>query len=145
MPRLAQGWLGAIVEGVISRTVADSAVDARPDLSRPDPLAWYNAPAPARPFAGEIDTPPGTLRIGLMAAGARSGSRPTRPARAAARAAAALLEELGHSVEEVEVPTFSEELVPPFILLTQGGLADYEGVDWSAVEPHIAHQRARRR
>ena len=23
----------------------------------------------------------------------------------------------------------------------QGGLADYEGVDWSAVEPHIAHQR----
>jgi amidase len=32
-------------------------------------------------------------------------------------------------------------MVPPFIALTQGGLADYEGVDWSAVEPHIAHQR----
>jgi amidase len=26
-------------------------------------------------------------------------------------------------------------------VLTQGGLADYEGVDWSATEPHIAHQR----
>ena len=39
------------------------------------------------------------------------------------------------------MPTISEELVPPFIVLTQGGLADYEGVDWSAVEPHIAHQR----
>jgi amidase len=32
-------------------------------------------------------------------------------------------------------------MVPPFIALTQGGLADYEGVDWSATEPHIQHQR----
>ena len=60
---------------------------------------------------------------------------------AAARAAGELLAELGHAVEEVEVPTISEEMVPPFIALTQGGLADYDGVDWSAVEPHIAHQR----
>ena len=59
----------------------------------------------------------------------------------AARSAAAALEELGHAVEEVEVPTISEEMVPPFIALTQGGLADYEGIDWSAVEPHVAHQR----
>jgi amidase len=68
---------------------------------------------------------------------------PTDPACVAAtRAAAATLEGLGHLVEEVEVPTISEEMVPPFIALTQGGLADYEGVDWSKVEPHIAHQRA---
>ena len=60
---------------------------------------------------------------------------------AAARAAAALLEELGHAVEEVEVPTISEEMMPPFIVLTQAGLADYEGVDWSATEPHIQHTR----
>jgi amidase len=60
---------------------------------------------------------------------------------AGARAAAHTLEGLGHSVSEVEVPTISEEMVPPFIALTQGGLADYEGVDWSKVEPHIAHQR----
>jgi amidase len=32
-------------------------------------------------------------------------------------------------------------MIPPFIVLTQAGLADYEGVDWTAVEPHIAHQR----
>ena len=36
------------------------------------------------------------------------------------------------------MPTISEELIPPFIALTQGGLADYDGVDWSKVEPHIA-------
>jgi amidase len=140
VPRLAQSWLGAVVEGVISRTVADTA--AILDLISPfDPLAWYNAPAPSRAFAGEIDTPPGSLRIGLMAQ-APLGIPTDESCVAAARSAAALLEGLGHSVEEVEVPTFSEELVPPFILLTQGGLADYDGVDWSAVEPHIAHQRA---
>ena len=60
---------------------------------------------------------------------------------AAARAAARALQALGHEVEEVEVPTVSEELIPPFIVLTQGGLADYQGIDWSRVEPHIAHQR----
>jgi amidase len=139
VPRLAQGWLGAIVEGVVSRTVADTAavLDA---VSGPDPLAWYNAPPPSRPFAQETAASPERMRIGLMAQ-APLGI-PTDPACvAAARGAAALLERLGHAVEEVEVPTISEELVPPFVVLTQGGLADYEGVDWSAVEPHIAHQR----
>jgi amidase len=139
VPRLAQSWLGAVVEGVVARTVADSAavLDA---IAGPDPLAWYNAPAPARPFVQELDAPPGRLRIGLMAQ-APLGMPTDESCTAAARAAAAMLEELGHAVEEVEVPTISEEMVPPFIVLTQAGLADYEGVDWSAVEPHIAHQR----
>jgi amidase len=140
VPRLAQSWLGAVVEGVVTRTVADTAavLDA---IAGPDPLAWYNAPAPARPFAEETDTPPGALRIGLMAQ-APLGIPTDESCTVAARAAAATLEELGHTVEEVEVPTISEEMIPSFIVLTVGGLADYEGVDWSAVEPHIAHQRA---
>ena len=139
VPRLAQSWLGAVVEGVVARTVADSAtvLDA---ISGPDELCWYNAPVPARPFAAELDAAPGTLRIGLMAQ-APLGIPTDAACVAAARSAASVLEELGHVVEEVEVPTVSEEMVPPFIAVTQGGLADYEGVDWSAVEPHIAHQR----
>jgi amidase len=139
VPRLAQSWLGAVVEGVVARTVADSAavLDA---IAYPDPLAWYNAPASARPFAQETDTPPGSLRVGLMAQ-APLGLPTDEPCSAAARAAAATLEELGHAVEEVEVPTISEQLIPSFIALTVGGLADYEGVDWTAVEPHIVHQR----
>jgi amidase len=139
VPRLAQSWLGAVVEGVVAHTVADSAavLDA---ISRFDPLAWYTAPAPTRPFSEETQAPPGQLRIGLMAQ-APLGI-PTDPACvAAARAAANALESLGHSVEEVEVPTVSAEMIPSFIVLTQAGLADYEGVDWSATEPHIAHQR----
>jgi amidase len=139
VPRLAQSWLGAVVEGVVARTVADSAavLDA---IAGFDPLSWYGAPAPARPFAQETDTPPGRLRIGLMAE-APLGMPTDESCIEAARATAAALEELGHDIEEVEVPTISEEMIPPFIALTQGGLAEYEGVDWSAVEPHIAHQR----
>jgi amidase len=140
VPRLAQSWLGAVVEGVVARTVADSAA-VLDTIAHFDPLAWYNAPAPARPFAQELaGAPPARLRIGLMAQ-APLGIPTDESCSAAARATAAALEELGHAVEEVEVPTISEEMVPSFIALTQGGLADYEGVDWSAVEPHIAHQR----
>jgi amidase len=139
VPRLAQAWLGAVVEGVLTRTVADSAVvlDA---ISWIDPQAWYNAPAPDRPFAEQTRTPPPRLRVGLMAE-APLGIPTDAHCSAAARAAAVALESLGHAVEEVQVPTVSEELIAPFIVLTQGGLADYDGVDWSAVEPHIAYQR----
>jgi amidase len=140
VPRLAQSWLGAVVEGVVAHTVADAAavLDATAYF---DPNAWYNAPIPARAFAEETTTPPGQLRIGLMAQ-APLGIPTDEACVAGARAAAGVLEGLGHVVEEVEVPTISEEMIPPFINLTLGGLADYEGMDWSAVEPHIAHQRA---
>ena len=139
VPRLSQSWLGAVVEGVVTRTVADSAA-VLDQISGQDPLAWYNAPAPRRPFAEELAAGPGRLRIGLMAS-APLGI-PTDPeCVAAARGAAATLEAAGHEVLEVEVPTISEEMVPPFIALTQAGLADYDGVDWSQTEPHIAHQR----
>jgi amidase len=140
VPRLAQSWLGAVVEGVEARTVADSAA-VLDVIAGPDPLAWYNAPAPARPFAGELDSRPPRLRVGLMAQ-APLGMATDEACTEAANAAAALLEELGHAVEPVEVPTISEEMVPPFIVLTQAGLAEFEGVDWSAVEPHVAHGRS---
>lgn len=139
VPRLAQSWMGAVVEGVVSTTVADTAavLDA---ISGPDPCAWYNAPAPARPFSQELDAEVPSLRVGLMAQ-APLGI-PTDPeCSAAARAAAEALAALGHEVIEVEVPTISEEMVPPFIVMTQGGLADYEDVNWEKVDAHIAHGR----
>jgi amidase len=141
VPRLAQSWLGAVVEGVEARTVADAAavLDATAYL---DPLAWYNAPPPARAFSEEARTAPGSLRIGLMAQ-APLGIPTDEECVAAARSTAALLEELGHIVIDVEVPTISEEMTPPFIALTIGGLADYEGIDWAKTEPHIVHQHTR--
>jgi amidase len=137
IPRLAQSWMGAVVEGAVTRTVADTAasLDAMSDW---DPLAWYNAPAPTRPFAEEVGAPVEKLRIGLMAEAPHG--LPTDPNCAqAARDAAALLEELGHEVAEVEVATISEDLTPDFVTMTIGGIADYDGVDWSKVEPHNRH------
>jgi amidase len=134
IPRRAQTWMGAVVEGAITRTVADAAASL--DVtSAPDPLAWYSAPAPLRPFAEEVGAPVEKLRIGLMAE-APLGV-PTDPdCVAAVRDAAVLLEGLGHEVVEVEVATISEELTPSFVTMTIGGVADYAGVDWSKVEPH---------
>jgi len=138
VPRLSQSWLGAVVEGVVTRSVQDAAA-VLDVTSGPDACSWYNAPAPTRPFAAELESP--ALRIGLMAT-APLGI-PTDPACSeAAQAAAELLEGLGHVIEPVEVASISEEMVPPFVALTQAGLADYEGVDWSQVEPHVAHGRA---
>ncbi|MET0557581.1 MAG: amidase [Solirubrobacterales bacterium] len=137
VPRLAQSWMGAVVEGAVTRTAADAAavLDA---ISGPDPLAWNNAPVPAHAFAKEVGAEPGRLRIGLMAE-APLGI-PTDPACVeAARATGALLEELGHEVFETEVATVSEELMGSFIAMTAGGLADYDGVDWDRVEPHNRH------
>jgi amidase len=137
VPRLAQSWMGAVVEGAVTRTVADTAavLDA---ISGFDPLAWHNAPAPAQPFAEEAGAPARPLRIGLMAS-APLGI-PTDPACGdAARLAATVLEELGHELVEVEVPTVSEELSGPFVVMASAGLADYDGVDWAKVEPHNRH------
>jgi len=137
IPRRAQTWMGAVVEGAVTRTVADAAasLDA---MAGPDPLAWNNAVPPERPYAEEVGADPGRLRIGLMAT-APLGI-PTDPACVeAARAAAELLAELGHEIVETEVPTVSEELMGAFIAMTAGGIADYDGVDWEKVEPHNRH------
>jgi amidase len=137
IPRRAQTWMGAVVEGAVTRTIADAAasLDA---MAGPDPLAWYNAPAPERPFAEEVGAPIEKLRIGLMAEAPLG--LPTDPNCAtAAREAADLLADLGHEVIEVEVPTISEELTPDFVTMTIGGVADYDGVDWAKTEPHNQH------
>jgi amidase len=137
VPRRAQTWMGAVVEGAVTRTVADAAV-LLDQISGPDPLAWNNAVPPQRPFAEEVGADPGRLRIGLMAE-APLGVHTDPACAAAARDTAALLGELGHEVSEVEVPTISAEMTPPFVTMTVGGLADFVGIDWEQTEPHIQH------
>ena len=98
------------------RSPAPSPTPPRSSTRPPAPTRspGTTRPPPQRPFAEEVGADPGKLRIGLMAE-APLGI-PTDPACvAAARDAAALLEELGHEVVEVEVPTISEELMPAFI------------------------------
>jgi len=141
VPRISQSWLGAVVEGAVTRTVAESAaiLDA---IAGPDPYAWYNAPAPERPFAEEVGADSGSLRIGLMTGG--PGGLPVEPVcTEAASKVGTALEQLGHVVEPAEVATVSEELIGPFVALVEASLGEQLGdVDFDQVEPHIAAQFA---
>jgi amidase len=138
VPALVTAWEGGAVEGVVTRDVADTAaiLDV---ISGPDRGQWYNAPAPARPFLDEVGADPGQLRIGL-AVEAPFGLPVDPECAAAARRAAAALEELGHHVEPVglDVP---DEFLPAFLNVVNSGLADYENIDWDRVEPHIRANR----
>ncbi len=138
VPSRVNSWEGGAVEGVLTRDVADTAaiLDV---ISGPDRGAWYNAPAPSRPFSEEVGADPGRLRIGLLQQA--PFGLPVDPACAdAATATAAALEGLGHHVEPVtyEVP---DEFLGAFLNVVNTGLADYEDVDWERTEPHIRANR----
>jgi amidase len=107
-----QGESFLSVDGVLARTVADSA--AAIDL-----LAGYEAgdanwaPPPVEPFSVTAARSPGPLRIALMTdPGVATELDPQ--AAGAARDAAALLENLGHRVEEVDPPVQFEQLTEFF-------------------------------
>ncbi|SFB40838.1 Asp-tRNAAsn/Glu-tRNAGln amidotransferase A subunit [Amycolatopsis marina] len=105
-PAHAEGLGGTATDGVISRSVRDTAamLDV---LSGPTSLSPFLAAGPATPFADEVGREPGQLRIGLCTASAINPS-PHPEAVAAARTAAALLTELGHEVVELETPPLDD-------------------------------------
>ncbi|WP_406813951.1 amidase [Mycobacterium sp. M23085] len=101
-PQTGELMLGMATQGVVSRTVRDSAalLDA---IIGPDPRAGYRVALPDKPFGEQIRHRPGTLNIGYSARSAIN-ARPDREAVAAVESTAALLRELGHQVEEVAPP-----------------------------------------
>ncbi|HET9076179.1 MAG TPA: amidase [Acidimicrobiales bacterium] len=140
VPTLVNSWEGGAVEGVVTRDVADTA--AVLDLaSGPDRGAWYNAPAPERPFRDEVGADPGRLRVGLLQR-APFGLPIDPVCAAAASATASVLEGLGHHVEPVDYDV-PDEFLGAFMAVVNTGLADYEGIDWERTEPHIQANRAR--
>lgn len=106
------------VDGVVTRTVADSA--ALLDLLagyEPGDSTW--APPPFEAFSETASREPGPLRIALVMEPAIAA--PVDPiAEKAARDTAALLEGLGHTVEEVDPPGQFEQLLEIFTDLWAG-------------------------
>lgn len=86
------------VELCVSRTVRDAAalLDA---VRGPGVGDAVIAPAPTRPYRDEVGAEPGRLRIGLLDRHPQGGTVAPE-CTAAARSVAALLESLGHTVEE---------------------------------------------
>ncbi len=97
-PKRGEGWGGASIAHVVSRSVRDSAafLDATAGAAPGDP---YAAPAQARPFLDEVKAAPGRLRIAFSTT--PPIPTPVHPdAIAAVKDAAKLCESLGHIVEE---------------------------------------------
>ena len=114
-PDESEAWSGFVQRHAITRTVRDSAMllDATQGY---DAGAPYTAPPPQRPYAGEVGRDPGRLRIAFST---RSlFGRDTHPdCVAAVRAAAALLEHLGHEVTEAHPPIEREALVHAYLVV----------------------------
>lgn len=111
-PAQGEGFHGAALNGVLSRSVRDSAA-ALDVLVGADPAGPYVPGTPERKFSEEIDRDPGTLRIGFTAESALGA--PHEHAVAAMTHAAELLESLGHHVEEVKPPVDLDGLAVDFL------------------------------
>jgi len=140
---------GLVVEHAVTLTVRDSAalLDATsgPDLGDP-----YNAPPKLRPFLQEIGADPGRLRVAFSMK-APGGSGVHSDCGEAVRDAAALLEKLGHHVEEgapqIDGKVYGEASATiwgAFAAATVEGAAarmgrkpnanDYEPINWASYQ-----------
>lgn len=119
-PGIGQIWQGAVVEGVLTRSVRDSAalLDA---VQGPDAGAPYWAPPPARPFLQEVGADPGRLRI-AMTTRPMMGRQVDPACVAAVEDAARLLEDLGHVVEEAAPAVDGPALSRAFLTMLCGEL-----------------------
>jgi amidase len=114
---------GLVSEHVLSRSVRDSAgvLDAICGAMPGDP---YAAPAPERAYLDEVGADPGPLRVGLMTT-PPGGQVATHPdCIAAALAAAARLEQLGHHVEPAYPKALDDsDYIATFLVRWTAGVA----------------------
>lgn len=114
-PQTGEPMFGMVTQGVVSRTVRDSAglLDA---IVGPGPGAAYRPAMPPERFEEQARRRPGRLRIGFSHASAINPA-PHPEAVRAVEQAAQLLVELGHEVEEVSPPHDDEALARDFLTI----------------------------
>ncbi len=110
LPQRVQGWEGGATEGVVTRTVRDTAIMVR-ELSAPDPFGWApprTAPVDAVP---DLDLAPRALRIGLLAEAFDPRIPVDSEITAAISDTADILRGLGHEIVPVRAPDDAAELM----------------------------------
>lgn len=115
-PGHSESMHGAAVQGVVSRTVRDTAAmfDV---IAGGEPFGPY-VPAPAEStYASAVGQHPGTLRIGVRIPSAIT-PQPHREAYAAVETAIRVLTDLGHHVEELRSAPFDDAQLAREFLLT---------------------------
>lgn len=97
-PEAGESWAGATVDGVLTRTVRDTAalLDV---LAGPRPGDPYSAPLPTRAFAAEVGADQGPLRVGLLREPPQHDLDGDRACAEAVDRAGDLLTALGHRVD----------------------------------------------
>jgi amidase len=106
-PEYGDAVSGWAVEHALTRSVRDSAalLDA---ISGPSPGDPYHVAPPAQPFAVEVGTDPGRLRVGYSGK-INDGSAGHPDCIAGLDTTVALLDQLGHEVSEITLPPLTEE------------------------------------
>ncbi len=135
-PYLGEGWGGAVSEGVISRSVRDSALyyDLVHGSTEGDP---YHVKPPEHPFVHEISKLPRKLKIGFTTKKPDGLNSPVDEENIKAMAhAVQLLQSLGHEVQEVELPYKKEVLTELLYAMVYG--------ETSATLDYIGEQRGRK-
>lgn len=115
-PATGESMHGAAVQGVVSRTVRDTA--AMLDVIRGgEPWGPYVPGIPSSTFASCVGADPGALRIGVRVPSAINPS-PHPEAAAAVEATVRTLTELGHHVDELPSAPFDDAALARDFLLT---------------------------
>jgi amidase len=115
-PETGEALHGAATQGVVSRTVRDTA--AMLDIICGGEASGPYVPGlPAAPFASCVGEDPGKLRIGVRVPSAINPA-PHPEASAAVEAAVRVLTELGHHVEELPQPPYDDAALARDFLLT---------------------------
>ena len=115
-PSTGESMHGAAVQGVVSRTVRDTAamLDV---ISGGEPFGPFSPAMPEASFASCVGQDPGRLRIGVRVPSAINPT-PDREAVAAVDAAVRVLTDLGHHVEELPAAPFDDAALARDFLLT---------------------------
>ena len=121
-PLWTEGGVGLPVDGVLTRTVRDTAA-ALDVLAGYEPGDAFAVPPPSAPFAAAAERDPGRLRVGFRVE-APNGVPVDADVQGAVRDAAGLLAELGHDVEETGPEVDSEGYVENFVKVWVAGTGD---------------------
>ena len=114
-PDVGESWAGATIDGVVTRTVRDSAA-VLDVIGQPMPGDPYWAPPLPRPLVQEVGAPVGRLRVGLLDGPPAGSTYLDDPeCREAVAATGRLLEGLGCEVEHAAPePMFDERFFRMF-------------------------------
>ncbi len=126
-PDIGEGWAGSTIDGVVTRSVRDTAT-ALDGISGPEPGDPYYAAPPDRSYASEVGVDPGRLRIGIAPSVANGTTH--AECSAAVDGAGSLLESLGHDVRVAQpVALTDEEFSQHFVtILAASVAADFDSL-----------------